>query len=592
MKKAVLILAGVLASVSSLRAQSNPVAVITASGPLEFCSGDSVVLSTPAGTDFNYQWKRNDATILNATQRTFTARQSGFYSVVVTKGDSYAADNVRVRVLDPKAVNVTGLPFFCTGSSTTLTAAGTEGQEPYSYQWKQGSAVVGNASAYVVRAGGDYTVTATDARGCASLPTLITVRENPKPTATAGPDAAVTGNERYTVKGAATTGSGIHWTTDPPVPVENATTLTPTVGPFTTNTTLIMTVNAGGECGAVARAVVVHSACMFTAKISSKGYYCPGSADTLTVQVTGGNGGYAYLWSRNGEAVSDESRYRATQPGAYSVNVTDANGCKAVSDRVTVAESPRPSPSISGEAAFCRGSSTILTAAVTGGTAPYRFLWRNGFTSAGTGNSLNASSVGQYSVIAIDARDCGDVSQAVTVREKGTDITALVTPAGATQVVSPATVTLNANAGLGYAYQWQKDGQGIAGATEVSYVATTTGGYAVAISRDGCTVVSAPVAVSVQVPTGLEPASAGVEVGVFPNPTTGRIRVEITLDRPAPASATLRDLAGRRLGGRSSEQPATRHAVGLDLGGFSEGFYLLEITSGPHRMVRKVLKAN
>lgn len=592
MKKAVLILVGALAPVLALRAQSFPVAVITASGPLEFCQGDSVVLSTPAGTDFNYQWKRNEADILNATRPTYTARQSGFYSVVVTKGDSYAADNVRVRVLEPKAGNITGLPFFCAGGSTTLTATGTEGQGPYSYQWKQGSAVVGNAGAYVVRTGGDYTVTTTDARGCVSLPALVTVREDPKPMATAGPDVVVTGNQRYTVAGATTTGSGIYWTTDPPVPVENAVTLAPTIGPFTTNTTLIMTVNGGGECGAVARAKVVYTACTFNAKLRTQGVICRGEADTLGVQFTGGNGDYVYAWQRNGAPVSEEPRYVAREAGTYSVTVTDSKGCTAVSDRVTLVESPTPAVGIAGEAAFCKGSSTVLTASASGGTAPYAFAWKNGAVSMGTANPLTATTVGVYAVTVTDANGCTVTSAARAVTEKGGDIVALIVPVGPTNAFSP--VTLNASAGLGYAYQWRKNGQAIAGATASSYVVNEPGegNYAVAISRDGCTVVSASVAVSVLVPTGLEPAPADFGVRVFPNPTAGRLWVEITLDHPAPATITLRDQVGRRLGWRSLEQPATRHAIGLDLDGFSEGFYLLETESGSHRAVRKVLKTN
>lgn len=414
--------------------------------------------------------------------------------------------------------------------------------------------------------------------------------ENPKATANAGPDIIVTGNERYTVTAAAVTGGLVLWTTDPPVPIENAVTLTSTIGPFTANTTL--TVDTGGECGAKAQARVVYRACTFEAKLLAKGVLCQDETDTLGVQVSGGAGDYAYEWRLNNAPVSESSRYPVSGPGTYSVVVTDSKGCQASPAPVTLVTSPRPVLSVSGEKAFCKGGSTPLTASASGGTAPYTYTWKNETAPVGTANPLVVNAAGRYTLSVVDARGCTATSAAVNVTEKGGDLTALIVPAGSTTVMLPATLTLNANTGLGYAYQWQKDGQAIAGATSASYVASQSGSYVVVVSRDGCLLPSAAVVVRTEVATGLEPAGAPFELKAFPNPTRGIFRMEVSLEKPGRLTVNLSDLSGRRLIPPRSETPSVRHVVEVDLSRFPAGLYKLEAEAGDRRVVRKVLKTD
>jgi|GEM_PF-1739993 len=63
---------------------ANPSPGISASGPLSFCNGDSVVLSTAFSAGLTYQWKKNNVNIPGANENTFTAKTSGNYKVRVT----------------------------------------------------------------------------------------------------------------------------------------------------------------------------------------------------------------------------------------------------------------------------------------------------------------------------------------------------------------------------------------------------------------------------------------------------------------------------------------------------------------------------
>src|SRR5690606_27528860 len=65
----------------TINAISGPVSpVITANGPVAFCSSGSVQLSIPAQAGMNYQWKRG-ATNVGTNTNTYTASIAGDYTV-------------------------------------------------------------------------------------------------------------------------------------------------------------------------------------------------------------------------------------------------------------------------------------------------------------------------------------------------------------------------------------------------------------------------------------------------------------------------------------------------------------------------------
>ncbi|MCF8293992.1 MAG: DUF1566 domain-containing protein, partial [Chitinophagaceae bacterium] len=73
---------------------------ISASGPLTFCDGMSIVLNANIGSDLTYQWKKNGISILGATSNSYTASQSGSYTVEETNSSNCSA------VSSPQVVTV------------------------------------------------------------------------------------------------------------------------------------------------------------------------------------------------------------------------------------------------------------------------------------------------------------------------------------------------------------------------------------------------------------------------------------------------------------------------------------------------------
>ncbi len=118
-------------------------------------------------------------------------------------------------------------------------------------------------------------------------------------------------------------------------------------------------------------------------------------------------------------------------------------------------------------------------------TAPYSFTWMN-------------VSAGNYILKAIATDNIGQIGTSPDLNIVVTTCsTPVITPSGPTTMCS-GSVTLQANTGSGYLYQWKKDGVNITTATNSAYLATVAGSYQVKIIQGSCISWSAPVTVKIQ----------------------------------------------------------------------------------------------
>ncbi len=138
---------------------------------------------------------------------------------------------------------------------------------------------------------------------------------------------------------------------------------------------------------------------------------CHGQSDgRVTATSGGGTAPYAYAWTP--QAINSSTETISNLPvGDYSVEVTDAHGCKDYAD-VTLTEPPLLSVTIDknqphpGRDISCSNSTDgSLTAIRTGGAGAdgtETYSWSNG----GTGATLDHLGAGDYSVIVTDVNRC------------------------------------------------------------------------------------------------------------------------------------------------------------------------------------------
>ncbi|HTL83469.1 MAG TPA: PKD domain-containing protein [Bacteroidia bacterium] len=130
------------------------------------CDGSATVNATSGFSPYQYNW----LTAPQQSGNTATNLCAGTYSVIVT--DSAGCyDTSTVTITAPSLVVLTPGPTstICMGQQTLLTASASGGTPSYSYTWSPSGPVVSPNTNTT------YTVIATDANGCQSVPQQVSV---------------------------------------------------------------------------------------------------------------------------------------------------------------------------------------------------------------------------------------------------------------------------------------------------------------------------------------------------------------------------------------------------------------------------------
>jgi len=167
----------------------NPIPVspyISASGPIQFCQGDSVILSVTNTPDYVYLWKLNGGAVGDNSNK-FAARTGGTYTLEISNSNGcsvYSTDSVNVTVNTIPTVgdlSQLGKPSFCEGDSVILSTPLVTG---YLYSWRNEYGPIANAvttNSYTAKSSGIYQLDVSSASGCSvrTSPVYVTVRESP-----------------------------------------------------------------------------------------------------------------------------------------------------------------------------------------------------------------------------------------------------------------------------------------------------------------------------------------------------------------------------------------------------------------------------
>ena len=232
--------------------------------------------------------------------------------------------------------------IICSGSSVVLTASTGS-----SYKWFNGTAQVGTAATYTATAAGNYTVEVTTTAGCKATSAIKTITVNPAPVIT--PYVKIDAGEWAATNTASVcTGSTISFGPHPNLAAGWSWTgpnnFTSTLrNPVLTN---IRTANAGtytatytdnNGCKATNSFIVTGSAQQTPTISSQSNTICAGSSIVLTA-----SNGSSYNWFKGTLQVGTTSTLAVTEAGSYTVEVTNASGCKATSAATQVTVTPTP----------------------------------------------------------------------------------------------------------------------------------------------------------------------------------------------------------------------------------------------------------
>jgi hypothetical protein len=147
----------------------------------------------------------------------------------------------------------------------------------------------------------------------------------------------------------------------------------------------------------------VSPAVAITASVNQTNITCNGGSNgSASLTVLAGNGPFSYSWTPSGITTSVATNLSA---GTYTYMVS-GGGCKATSS-VTITQPQALTLSISASSnTACVGNSVTLGANVSGGTAPYTYLWSGGPASPLYTVTKNSGGSYAFLVTANDQNNC------------------------------------------------------------------------------------------------------------------------------------------------------------------------------------------
>ncbi len=249
--------------------------------------------------------------------------------------------------------------------------------------------------------------------------------------------------------------------------------------------------------------VVAAAPCTLGVTASAGTIACNGGTTTLTATPSGANGAVEY--SITGGAPFQSANTFTVGAGTYTVTAREVsnNTCTATATAVTIAQPAILTATATSTAVTTIGGSDgTATAAPSGGTSPYTYLWNT--TPAQTGITATGLTAGSYTVTVTDANGC-TTTATTTVSSPSCNLAASASAGTITCNGGTTTLTVTATGGTG-ALQYSLNG----GAFQSGNTFTVGAGTYTVTVRDasGCTTTTT--AVTVTQPTVITAsASAG-----------------------------------------------------------------------------------
>ena len=357
------------------------------------CAGEnngSISVSANGGTgNKTFTWSNG------ATGSAVTNLSAGVYTVTATDANGCSA-TATYTITAPQSIIINGevnsvTCFGDVNGNIQVTATGGTGNKTFTWNTGAVGAGLNNVAA------GVYTVTATDAQGCAASqsftvgsPSALIISGNVT-------DVQCFGSNDGGIAVSASGGSG---------------TLNITWNNGSTGSQL-NNLQAGNYVATVTDLAGCTSSANFTIdqpsaleiNLADFDIACDDPNGSAIVSPSGGTGPYIVNWSNGVNGYENET----LSAGSYSVNVIDNNGCSAEQD-FQITQSANLTVFVQVEHISCFGAGDgSISAIVNGGDQNYTFEWSSGEVTA----SLNNLLAGQYNLAVTDGNGCGGSAVAI-----------------------------------------------------------------------------------------------------------------------------------------------------------------------------------
>jgi gliding motility-associated-like protein len=281
-------------------------------------TGTATVNASGGTGPYSYTW--TPGSLVGASQ---TSLGAGVYTITI-KDNNLCTGSGTIAITQPTSAVSAALantPTGCGGSSGSATVTASGGTPSYTYSWNPGGSSGTSISGL---AAGNYTVTVTDSKGCATT-SVTTISSSG-----GGAALSITSQSNVACFGTATGAATVN-------ALGSSGPYTYTWSPSGGNSPSASGLPAGtytvfvkdGSCISTITLSILQPP-PITLTVSSTPENCGDYDGSATVAASGGNGVLTPLWSNGVTSTLND----LIPGGIYTVTVTDANGCAATATTV------------------------------------------------------------------------------------------------------------------------------------------------------------------------------------------------------------------------------------------------------------------
>lgn len=436
---------------SSIAVESGPPLVVVVLGTAESCfganNGTAAVLETTGGSgDLSYLWSDP----FSQTTPAISSLPVGSYTVLVTDTQGCTGSAVAQVDYGPMLEVVTtanGVSCFggSDGSATVVSVSGGSGF--YSYQWGDPNFQTTQTATDLTP--GVYDVIVNDSQGCAGFGAVAINEGTQLVVATTHTPAQC----NYTADGTATASvsGGVapySYLWSDPAAQTGITAIGLVAGAYA------VTVTDAQGCTVVA-SETVEAPVAATLLTSATGASCAGASDgTVSVSIVNGNpADFSYLW--DDPAASTSTQVSGLPQGAYSVTVSDGNGCLSTGFAL-VSEPPAIALTMQADSASCANGSDGSAAVLASGGTPFGNGYHYAWNAPGepTVSALDDISPGFYTVTVTDSQGCTSTGAVEIAAPAPLELSLTSTQVSCAGMGNGSTTALVTGGTLPYTYEW------------------------------------------------------------------------------------------------------------------------------------------
>jgi uncharacterized repeat protein (TIGR01451 family) len=455
------------------------------------CHGasDGAIDISPTGgkPPFTYDWSNDGPEGPDNDPEDLTGLPAGTYTVTITDLSGCTFVPASFILTEPAQVMtgstvVTHIPCGGTGTEGALDLTISGGTSPYSYSWSNGNTAPNINSL----AAGTYSVTVTDANGCtiALSGTVLPGSIIPTGDFSTTPASCEFGSQDGSISlnnlpAAAIAPLAFAW-----------------LGPngYNANTQNInflaagaysLTITDANSCLFIADFELGKVPATFLITLTKTLLGC--NTTNIEAGINGGIAPYTYSWTNGATSSSITSLASAT----YTVTITDITGCsKTASTTVSNPPAIALTANVSGITCF-GGNNGYIDITVTGGTAPYTYLWSNGLSIQ---DLSNLGQPGSYCVTITDTNGCTK-SQCFNMTAPSPMVVTSAVTAPTCSGSNDGSLLVVVNNGNSGPYTWNMAGpvfqNGIAPNSVFTINGLSSGAYCITVTNaNGCSAIS------------------------------------------------------------------------------------------------------